>query len=56
MEITGAAMYWKSCKDWYEERGNGSYKIKDNAPPRAKASFKMYLEKTKQKEKGDTKS
>ena len=39
-------MYWRSNPDWYEpdESKQFIYKVKDNAPERAKKSYEMWLE------------
>ena len=39
-------MYWRKNEDWYEEDPQGKYifRVKDDAPERAKKSFKMWEE------------
>ncbi len=37
-------MYWFSNEEWYEEdpTGNHLFRVKDDAPERAKESFKLW--------------
>lgn len=37
-------MYWRSNEDWYEDDPTGKYifKVKNNAPERAKESFELW--------------
>ena len=45
-------MYWTTNKDWHEivrkEDGRFDDRIKDNAPPEAKASYYHYLEQIRE--------
>jgi len=38
-------LYWQSNDDWYEyNQETREYKVKENAPERAKKSFELYIE------------
>ena len=43
--------YWKTNKEWYYRKENGTCVLKDTAPKEAKESYERYLKQVEQAEK-----
>ena len=39
--------FWMSNDNWFYQRENGTFALKDDAPPEAQESYKHYLEQKK---------
>ena len=47
--MTKLNLYWKSKREWYHLTENGDFVVNDDAPKKAKDSYKEYLNQLKAK-------